>query len=72
MGGGCRVALPGLLPCWPSRWLGGAGTYHALIRVLQILQRVQTARPPAYLLENGPMQLSFDVGNSVEADFKLI
>ena len=54
--------------------LGGrrAGTYHALIRVLRILQRVQAARPPAYLLENGPMQLSFDVDNSIEADFKLI
>ena len=36
------------------------------------LQRVQAAKPPAYMLENGPMQLSFDEGNDIEADFKLI
>ena len=37
-----------------------------------MLQRLQATRPPAYLLENGPMQLSFVTSNTIETDFKLI
>ena len=55
-------------PAGTRAGLGGrrAGTYHALISVLNMLQRLQAARPPAYLLENGPMQLSFDTSNTIE------
>lgn len=54
--------------------LGGprAGTYYALLRILATLQELQPGRPPAYLIENGPMQMSFAADNNVERDFNII
>ena len=48
-----------------------ASTYHALVQILRDLQRI-LVKPPAYLLENGPLQLTFATNPQLEQDFHVI
>ena len=49
-----------------------ASTYYALGQILLELQRIQTAKPPAYLLENAPLQLTFTDCPDILEDFRFI
>ena len=48
------------------------GAYHAMLHILGTLQRMQPNRPPAYLLENGPIQLAMGSKNNLERNFNRI
>ena len=45
-----------------------ADTYHSLIRILKLLQELQPLKPPAYLVENGPMQNSAKKSNQIHPE----
>ena len=61
-------------PAGYRRGLDGvhAGAYHAMLHILATLQTMQRSKPPAYLLENGPIQLAMNPNNNLEKDFARI
>ena len=49
-----------------------AATYHSLIRILKTLQKLQPIKPPAYLLENAPMQHFKAKSSEIQTDLTQI
>jgi site-specific DNA-cytosine methylase len=63
-----------LSPAGTGRGLDGprSNTFFDLVRILGALQQLQLARPPAYLLENSPMQHNWRSSKIVRRDFPKI
>ena len=61
-------------PAWYRQGLDGVhvGAYHAMLHILATLQTMQHDKPPAYLLENGPIQLAMRPNNNLEREFSCI